>query len=61
MEAGHVVNLLLDTGAKNPLFFSPIPDSAQNILDIGTGSGIWCKDVADRYPSGKHPYSNFRL
>ena len=31
-------------------FLAPIPTSG-NILDIGTGSGIWALDVADRYPA----------
>lgn len=51
MEAGHVVYLLLDSQQENPLFRSPIADTAQNILDVGTGSGIWAKEVADEYPS----------
>lgn len=33
------------------LFFAPIGDHPQNILDIGTGTGIWAIDVADLYPS----------
>lgn len=43
-------HLILDCKQKNPLFYSPIPN-AQNILDIGTGSGIWARDVADKFPS----------
>ncbi|KAH8691983.1 S-adenosyl-L-methionine-dependent methyltransferase [Talaromyces proteolyticus] len=33
------------------LFHAPIGDSPQNILDIGTGTGIWAIDAGDRYPS----------
>ncbi|KAK3322661.1 S-adenosyl-L-methionine-dependent methyltransferase [Apodospora peruviana] len=36
---------------ENRLFLAPIADSPQNILDLGTGSGIWAMDVADTYPS----------
>lgn len=52
MDTLHLVHLILDSGQPNPLFFSPI-SAPQNILDIGTGSGIWAKDVADRFPLGK--------
>lgn len=69
MDDRHVLHLILDNKQKNQLFHSPIPDTAQNILDLGTGSGAvscpissqyavsnthqWCRDVADTYPSGK--------
>ncbi|OBR14510.1 methyltransferase domain-containing protein [Colletotrichum higginsianum IMI 349063] len=33
------------------LFLAPIGDNPQNILDIGTGTGIWAIDFADEYPS----------
>jgi SAM-dependent methyltransferase len=33
------------------LFLAPISDSAQDILDIGTGTGIWAIEVADLYPN----------
>ncbi|KAK4211175.1 S-adenosyl-L-methionine-dependent methyltransferase [Rhypophila decipiens] len=36
---------------ENKLFIAPIGDNPQNILDMGTGSGIWAMDVADTYPS----------
>ncbi|KAG6025362.1 hypothetical protein E4U19_003231 [Claviceps sp. Clav32 group G5] len=38
---------------ENKLFFSPIGDHPQKILDIGTGTGIWAVEVGDRYPSAK--------
>ncbi|KIW91499.1 uncharacterized protein Z519_07465 [Cladophialophora bantiana CBS 173.52] len=40
-------NLLL--GDK--LHLAPIAESPQKLLDLGTGSGIWAMDMADRYPS----------
>ena len=52
MEVVHIVHLVLDSKVKNPLFHAPISDNPHNILDIGTGSGIWAKEVADKYPSG---------
>jgi len=33
------------------LFLAPIVEQPQKILDLGTGSGIWAIDVADRYPT----------
>ena len=33
------------------LFLAPIPDDVQEVLDVGTGTGIWAIDFADEYPS----------
>ncbi|KAI9720896.1 MAG: hypothetical protein M1812_002735 [Candelaria pacifica] len=38
---------------RNRLHFSPIPDKPQRILDIGTGTGIWAMQMADKYPSAE--------
>lgn len=35
------------------LFLAPIRDSVQRILDLGTGTGIWAIDMADKYPSAQ--------
>ena len=51
METAHIVAMILESQQKNPLFLAPISETAQNILDIGTGSGVWAVDVADRLPS----------
>lgn len=42
MQALHIVHYIMDMDqkAKNPLFCSPISNTPQNILDIGTGTGI---------------------
>ena len=42
----HAVRLSIN----DTIFFAPIEDP-QNILDVGTGTGIWCVDVADAYPN----------
>ena len=39
------------TRLLNGLHQSPIGDDVQNILDLGTGTGIWAVDMADAYPS----------
>ncbi|KAG5914396.1 hypothetical protein E4U61_005811 [Claviceps capensis] len=46
----HAMFMLL---MQNKLFFSPIGNYPQKILDIGTGTGIWAVEVGDRYPSAK--------
>lgn len=47
---------ILESQQPNNLFRSPIGDKAQNILDIGTGNGAWCRDVADKFPHGMSLY-----
>ncbi|KAL4971262.1 S-adenosyl-L-methionine-dependent methyltransferase [Aspergillus desertorum] len=42
----HIFLLLLD----GELHLAPVKEP-QRILDLGTGSGIWAIDVADKYPS----------
>jgi SAM-dependent methyltransferase len=37
----------------NKYFFAPISEHPQNIIDIGTGTGIWAIDMADLYPSAR--------
>ena len=32
------------------LFLAPIREKPKNILDIGTGTGIWAIEMADAFP-----------
>ncbi|KAJ5116817.1 hypothetical protein N7456_001165 [Penicillium angulare] len=48
-EAGHLVNVLLDSDTGNPLFQAPIK-KPKHILDMGTGHGSWAVDAADMFP-----------
>ncbi|EAU35311.1 conserved hypothetical protein [Aspergillus terreus NIH2624] len=47
--AHHMFTMLLD----NRLVLAPINKSIQNVLDVGTGTGIWAIDFADEYPSAQ--------
>jgi SAM-dependent methyltransferase len=35
------------------LHLAPIGDKPGRILDLGTGTGIWCVEMGDRYPSAR--------
>jgi len=45
----HIFNLLLN----GELTTAPLGDKPQRILDVGTGTGIWVIDMADKYPSAE--------
>lgn len=44
----HWYKLILE----GKLHLAPL-DSPKNILDLGTGTGSWCIDMGDQYPSAK--------
>ena len=48
LDIGH--NLYLKP-LQNHLFLAPINPNPAQILDLGTGTGVWAIDVADLYPS----------
>jgi methylase of polypeptide subunit release factors len=48
MDLNHEILIALLQGE---LHKSPIGKNPQRILDVGTGTGIWAVDMADRYPS----------
>ncbi|KAE9374659.1 S-adenosyl-L-methionine-dependent methyltransferase [Stipitochalara longipes BDJ] len=43
----HLFRLTMD----EKLYLSPIKDDVQNVLDIGTGTGLWAIDFGDEHPS----------
>lgn len=60
MANTHLYLQLYDKNEENVYFRSPIPNNATHILDIGTGSGEWAIDVADKFPHSKR-WSDARL
>ncbi|KAJ5261188.1 hypothetical protein N7478_011783 [Penicillium angulare] len=51
-EAGHLVNVVLDSDTPNPLFQAPVKNP-KNILDMGTRHGSWAVDAADMFPESE--------
>ncbi|KAF2138077.1 uncharacterized protein K452DRAFT_234911 [Aplosporella prunicola CBS 121167] len=50
-EREDMKHALVVTVMGNMLHYAPIGDNPQNILDIGTGTGIWAVEMAETYPS----------
>ncbi|KAK8429157.1 S-adenosyl-L-methionine-dependent methyltransferase [Phyllosticta citricarpa] len=49
-EAGSIENHLWLLTLNDALFLAPLADP-QRVLDVGTGTGLWAIDMADRYPA----------
>ncbi|THV49750.1 hypothetical protein BGAL_0181g00230 [Botrytis galanthina] len=45
----HLFSLLFD----GVLHLAPIPSELHNVLDIGTGTGLWATEFAQKYPSAQ--------
>ena len=50
LDMMHHVYLMLHGGE---LHLSPIKEDVQSILDLGTGTGIWAIDMAEKYPAAE--------
>lgn len=49
-EAMDILHHLVTLTLGDQLFLSPISDDVKSAIDIGTGTGTWAIDFADRYP-----------
>ncbi|CAI7639954.1 unnamed protein product [Penicillium pancosmium] len=50
MDLTHHIWLMMLGGE---LYNAPITSSPQNILDLGTGTGIWALDIAEKFPGAR--------
>lgn len=51
MDLRYAISLLVLKGCL--LFNQNYINDAPTVLDIGTGTGLWAMDMADRYPGGE--------
>ncbi|KAK2614105.1 hypothetical protein N8I77_000960 [Diaporthe amygdali] len=49
-EAMDINHHFLSLCSDNKLYFAPLGDNVQKVLDIGTGTGLWAIDFADDHP-----------
>lgn len=45
-DSHHFATVLFD----GELYTAPITDDPKNVIDIGTGTGLWAIDFADKFP-----------
>ncbi|OAR01657.1 hypothetical protein LLEC1_06765 [Akanthomyces lecanii] len=53
LREGIKHRLYLDHILKGDYFLAPIGQCPQKIVDLGTGTGMWALEVAEKYPSAR--------
>ncbi|KAK3182322.1 hypothetical protein K4F52_006324 [Lecanicillium sp. MT-2017a] len=53
LREGIKHRLYLDYILHGHYFIAPIGDSPQKIVDLGTGTGLWAFEVAEKFPSAR--------
>ncbi|KAJ6783367.1 hypothetical protein PWT90_10223 [Aphanocladium album] len=53
LREGIKYRLYLDHILNGKYFFAPIGELPQKIVDLGTGTGMWAMEVAEKYPSAR--------
>ncbi|TGJ81717.1 hypothetical protein E0Z10_g7052 [Xylaria hypoxylon] len=48
-----MLHAMMLEATNGQLFFAPISNHPLKILDMGTGTGIWAIEIADKYPSAE--------
>lgn len=49
-DAADIIHHCVTLCQDGALFQAPIPDDITHVIDVGTGTGIWAIDFADRFP-----------
>ncbi|KAM0428629.1 hypothetical protein ACHAPT_006992 [Fusarium lateritium] len=53
LESQDITHHYLTVLLEDKLFLAPISSNVKKALDVGTGSGIWAIDFADKYPQAE--------
>ncbi|KAK1763387.1 S-adenosyl-L-methionine-dependent methyltransferase [Phialemonium atrogriseum] len=52
-ESMDIYHHFFTLALENKLFLAPLKDDIKKVLDVGTGTGIWAIDFADKFPGAE--------